>query len=1087
MKTRLFLISLIVLSVATHNLKAQNNVCTLKANSEINSQDYVKSIKTDVNGCTYIGGFYHSTQGGYYYAGSKNFYVRKYSPSNNLIWEKKMQPYGSNVYYGSYLTDMEIDSDGNVYAIGNVYSSRIEIDTFSKTIDYNFPKMRFFIIKFDSTGTLKWINYSEGQNAGVSMPLVSKIKYVSPSKIYISSSGTRKMYYGSDSVSFPNKISVFQINSDGEYIRNMSLNKYNSTYLGYNMAYVTNDLKTSYGARPDFKISNTGKIFFTGLYKSNYNPIDTFILRSYVISGSYYYPTAYIGVMDTTQVRLVFNSIGTTKISDYKPLNLFDIDNDENIYQAAQFDNNSATILGSISPTIGSGSMITKFNSSGSLLWHVFISRADIYSLNTTYSNEIIITGEFNDSITYYSPTGVHTSYYPSNTNKKVFIISVDNQGELKWVTHLESTTDVSCYHAEANKQGTLHLIAKANGTPTIEGNSLINSNNSLIYLKYNRGGDCTESNTKYLYLKNISEVVNNCNLQNIQLQWNSKNVSFINISFSADSGNTWTSITNQIPAQAGTFSWIPPSSVSAGDLLFKISGNGNDSIYQSTISYTHPLHGVKTVGGISPNYPDIVSALNDITKRGICSDLTLKLRNGIYNERFVFRSFKGMGQFKLTIESESGDSTQVIINDTLKNTFYFIILEDLNNIDFRNITFHPTSTNYQNNFTDVKSSNENNMYSRNILFDGCIFKGKNTLNITGNDNTVKNCLFEPNISNKSFGFRSSNLNVTCNNNKVINSVFQSLNSVYFSNQSSGEINGNIFRNNCHVEIHECIDTLTIKNNRIHSYSANYNWLTTKYSESDSLNLLVYNNFFSSTTNLFTLEHLRKAAFYYNNFSSKNTNPISVNSIGMLEAKNNIFYTLNVPQIINFTGNNSQIASDFNCYYTNNNNDYLTINGTGYNSLSNINSSTGLELHSLVANPQFINDTNLRIQNALLYNIGTPIPFIQNDIDGDFRNPFSPDIGADEVDNTSIKDKELLQFSIFPNPANDLIYTNIHENIVGKIELKVVDCSGKVVLEKTFYGKTEILDISNFQQGFYFITLKSNDRYSQVKKIVIIR
>ena len=63
--------------------------------------------------------------------------------------------------------------------------------------------------------------------------------------------------------------------------------------------------------------------------------------------------------------------------------------------------------------------------------------------------------------------------------------------------------------------------------------------------------------------------------------------------------------------------------------------------------------------------------------------------------------------------------------------------------------------------------------------------------------------------------------------------------------------------------------------------------------------------------------------------------------------------------------------------------------------------ATGKDANSIAANPQFVSATDLHINTSggatPIENVGSPIVVVTNDVDGDLRNPTTPDIGADEV------------------------------------------------------------------------------------------
>ncbi|HPR27353.1 dockerin type I domain-containing protein, partial [Lentimicrobium sp.] len=62
-------------------------------------------------------------------------------------------------------------------------------------------------------------------------------------------------------------------------------------------------------------------------------------------------------------------------------------------------------------------------------------------------------------------------------------------------------------------------------------------------------------------------------------------------------------------------------------------------------------------------------------------------------------------------------------------------------------------------------------------------------------------------------------------------------------------------------------------------------------------------------------------------------------------------------------------------------------------------SLTGLDMNSVSSDPGFVSNTDLHCTSLAFDNLGTPVPAVVLDIDGDPRSPATPDIGADEFSN----------------------------------------------------------------------------------------
>ena len=73
------------------------------------------------------------------------------------------------------------------------------------------------------------------------------------------------------------------------------------------------------------------------------------------------------------------------------------------------------------------------------------------------------------------------------------------------------------------------------------------------------------------------------------------------------------------------------------------------------------------------------------------------------------------------------------------------------------------------------------------------------------------------------------------------------------------------------------------------------------------------------------------------------------------------------------------------------------------------------------------------------------------------------------------------KLSIYPNPANDLL--TIETNGSGLHTIEIYSLNGQLISISKIDGPTLQLDISTFQKGVYFITVKSRD-YVRTEKII---
>jgi len=70
---------------------------------------------------------------------------------------------------------------------------------------------------------------------------------------------------------------------------------------------------------------------------------------------------------------------------------------------------------------------------------------------------------------------------------------------------------------------------------------------------------------------------------------------------------------------------------------------------------------------------------------------------------------------------------------------------------------------------------------------------------------------------------------------------------------------------------------------------------------------------------------------------------------------------------------------------------------------------------------------------------------------------------------------------IYPNPANDLL--TIETGQPGQHFIEITSLNGQLLYNDRMEGPTHQIDLSSFQKGLYFITIKSRD-YVRTEKII---
>jgi len=110
--------------------------------------------------------------------------------------------------------------------------------------------------------------------------------------------------------------------------------------------------------------------------------------------------------------------------------------------------------------------------------------------------------------------------------------------------------------------------------------------------------------------------------------------------------------------------------------------------------------------------------------------------------------------------------------------------------------------------------------------------------------------------------------------------------------------------------------------------------------------------------------------------------------------KNNIFSNTGGGYAIYANSTNSITTSNYNNFYAPGGRvGYWNGNRTAF---ANWQAGSGFDANSFNHNPEFNAGNDLHINQQLLSEKGTPVDGLPEDIDGDFRNPLTPDVGADE-------------------------------------------------------------------------------------------
>jgi hypothetical protein len=88
---------------------------------------------------------------------------------------------------------------------------------------------------------------------------------------------------------------------------------------------------------------------------------------------------------------------------------------------------------------------------------------------------------------------------------------------------------------------------------------------------------------------------------------------------------------------------------------------------------------------------------------------------------------------------------------------------------------------------------------------------------------------------------------------------------------------------------------------------------------------------------------------------------------------------------------------------------------------------------------------------------------------------------------TQLGENSKVSFALYPNPAKDVLFLQPSANVLSKIQVSVVDVSGKIILskllEKAQKDEAIAIDVKGLSAGTYFAQLKTGNQVQKVKFI----
>ncbi|HRH65549.1 MAG TPA: T9SS type A sorting domain-containing protein [Bacteroidia bacterium] len=437
-------------------------------------------------------------------------------------------------------------------------------------------------------------------------------------------------------------------------------------------------------------------------------------------------------------------------------------------------------------------------------------------------------------------------------------------------------------------------------------------------------------------------------------------------------------------------------------------------------------MSGTYTIGGTAPDYATIQSAVTSLQTNGVNGAVTFNIRSGTYTGKVSMGNVNGASAVNtITFQSESGDSTDVVIADSSSassSSNFTVLVNGTDYVTFRHLTIERIGSLAYASVFYIGSGSKSFQLRNNIIRSG------NTTSTAINSSLVyvplgnatdSNLVIASNtLQGGSFGINmigqgASQLipGLEISDNNFVNNYYRS---IYLYYHAAPLITRNTFTitgaNTGYVSIYMNVvnDAIRVTKNKITSDNGRGIYQVGCAGVSGSEGLIA-NNFISvSGTGT-------GGGFYLDGSSFQN---ILNNSVLVLQSAANASAlsvyggtTSNVRVYNNLlvsTGGGLAVLVDVQASAGFNDMDYNDIvgvfgdtaitswSGTTQSSLANWQTASGQDMNSVSADPQFISAADLHVGSPLINNAGLPFAEVVDDIDGDLRNPATPDLGADE-------------------------------------------------------------------------------------------
>jgi hypothetical protein len=463
----------------------------------------------DCFGNNYTAGYLFSN---YYWNATWQMIIQKFDKNGNLKWRKLwdvkiLYDHGDD-FRSCFCNAITSDKSGNIYITGNYGCNKLIMDSITFTSENNYAKG--FIAKLDSNGRTKWAINLSNEWAGSSFTCGgSDIDYLNDNQIFV-------FMWGDGDLLLPTGViqhlweekSIVVLDKDGNFIKSTGIPYINpgGMWASYNPNIESWNSNAVAMVSPKMYISpKSGKLFLVGTFFDRLVFEDPSITLDSISSSI----NGFVAVMDTTTGwQNAFVTYGSSNCFNFdsgqtRPdkFPAFAVDSSDNIYIAARWDSiawflpepTMEIIQGQYLPG-NKGSMIVKYDMAGNLLWYNNNSVCLPRSLSVTASNDILMYGEFDDSLRMAS-RDVPPIHILSNGGKDIFLASLGEDGNINWAENLGSAGDDYSWFLKSHPcSDNMYFSGRLDTTCMFMEEQLHNAGNRIFVGKYSAIGYCYDT-----------------------------------------------------------------------------------------------------------------------------------------------------------------------------------------------------------------------------------------------------------------------------------------------------------------------------------------------------------------------------------------------------------------------------------------------------------------------------------------------------------------------------------------------------------------------------------------------------------------